>query len=154
MTFVAKGTEKPAFIIQECGTPSIRKGAFETRPVWIHDGRVADEAFDLDSHGFALLSHTSDVHDFENPEEITSAYYEEIAAIIRQYLDAEHVYIFDHTVRYSEKNSGERSVVTHAHNDYTEKSGPESLRRHVGDALADDLSGRRIVQVNVWRPLT
>lgn len=154
MTFVAKGTEKPAFITQEYGTPSIRKGAFETRPVWIHDGRAADEAFDLDSHGFALLNHTSEVRDFENPEEITSVYYDEISAIVRKHLGAEHVYIVDHTIRYSEKKPGERRVVTHVHNDYTEKSGPERLREHVGDALADDLSGRRIVQVNVWRPLT
>ena len=59
--------------------------------------------------------------------------------------------------RFVERNDdGMRGPARRVHADYTVKSGPQRTKDILGEAEADRLfkSGARIIQVNVWRPIT
>ncbi|KAL4864435.1 hypothetical protein BDV12DRAFT_201129 [Aspergillus spectabilis] len=57
--------------------------------------------FNFDTHGFELASHvtTLQARDFDDPELITTVYYAEIEAYLREYLGADRVRVMQHVVR-------------------------------------------------------
>lgn len=151
---VVAGPERPAIIMQEFGKPSIRQAEYEMRSTRIADGRRAADQFNLDEHGFAFRNLPTRVVDFDDDAAIRSLYYSEIEDLIKAETGAGRVDIFDHTIRHSAITPGVRGVASHVHNDYTEWSLPQKLKDHVGYATATELLKGRVMQVNVWRPLS
>ena len=142
------------------GAPEVH---FSTQPITvdIHDMRPLAATLDIDRTGFELLHHASAVTDFYDDAVIKTLYEPELVALLRRHTGAERVAIFDHTRRSDELSGaqnpdGKRGPAARIHADYTSASGP--LR--AADAFGDDTvtrllaAGGRIVQVNVWRPIT
>jgi hypothetical protein len=117
--------------------------------------------FSVDVEGFALLDHTSQVKNFYSDLEVENRYYAEVRNLLADHFDARHVEIFDATRRSDAKGGaanpdGSRGPAGRVHVDYTQKSGP----RRATEILGEDEFARlkkvkaRIIQVNVWRPIT
>ncbi|MEL6316118.1 MAG: CmcJ/NvfI family oxidoreductase, partial [Pseudomonadota bacterium] len=129
------------------------EGVEELRPTTILDGRPYAADFTLDRNGFALRRHDSAVADFEDAEERAAVYDPEVAALVRAATGAAKVLVFDHTVRKDAAGAG-RQPARHVHVDYTDVSGPARARDFLTEAEAAALADKRLVQINVWRPIT
>lgn len=121
----------------------------------IADGRRAGD-LSLDTSGFMLVEHRTQVRDFFDPEELKRVYYPEVIALVQRLSGAKRVVVFDHTLRSGDGGEREakliREPVLSAHNDYTEWSGPNRVREVMG-AEADELLKRRFAVIQVWRAI-
>ena len=122
----------------------------------INNGRKWDKPFNIDVHGFELVSHKTQVVNFLDGEELTSKYYEELKDLVKRHVRATNIHIFDHTLRTGDdenrKNMLLREPVKRVHNDYTEWSGPERVR-NLFPKEADKLLSKRFSIIQVWRPI-
>ena len=140
------------------GPNNIRRrtsGSEEAHRVEIADGRRAGD-LSLDTSGFMLVEHRTQVRDFFDPEELKRVYYPEVIALVQRMSGAKRVVVFDHTLRSGDEGEREaklvREPVLSAHNDYTEWSGPNRVREVMG-AEADELLKRRFAVIQVWRAI-
>lgn len=153
LLFAAGLDAKPQVIIpKDDGSPS-RMGGLATSKVTIADGSPRSGLFSLDREGFSFLHSPSSVQNFEDDSEVEDVYYKEIRKMVSDAIGAFEVEIFDHTIRVTDPETSYRRPASHAHNDYTEKSGPSRLRDMIGDVRADGWLQDRLVQINVWRPI-
>ncbi|HWI38182.1 MAG TPA: CmcJ/NvfI family oxidoreductase [Burkholderiales bacterium] len=140
------------------GPNNIRRrtsGSEEAHRMEIADGRRAGD-LSLDTSGFMLVEHRTQVRDFFDPEELKRVYYPEVIALVQRLSGAKRVVVFDHTLRSGDGGEREakliREPVLSAHNDYTEWSGPNRVREVMG-AEADELLKRRFAVIQVWRAI-
>jgi len=140
------------------GPNNIRRrttGAEEPHRMEIADGRRAVD-LSLDTSGFMLVEHRTQVRDFFDPGELKRVYYPEVVALVQRISGAKRVVVFDHTLRSGDEGEREakliREPVLSAHNDYTEWSGPNRVREVMG-AEADQLLERRFAVIQVWRAI-
>ena len=125
---------------------------FEEHVVPIEDVR-ASAALSLDVDGAALLSQASALSAFDDESEIRERYYAESADLMRSITGAHRVVIFDHNVRRggaSTHHNGARRPVFHAHADFTAQSALRRATEVAGPAMR---SARRLVALNLWRPI-
>ncbi len=119
------------------------------------DGRAAGN-LTLDTHGFELVPHQSAIKDFYDNDEVREVYYPEVAEIIKKHTGASRVLTFDHNQRHGDRDAydskGVSQPVRFAHNDYTEKSGPQRVRDLAPDD-AEYLLQHRFAVINVWRSI-
>jgi hypothetical protein len=136
------------------GVPQ-RTGTYAERRVSVLNGRRARERFSLDEQGFLFLRHETAVKDFYNEEEVKQLYYPEVESLMKQATGAIKVVTFDHTLRVgpSVQRQGLREPVRRAHNDYTEKSGPQRVRDLLDPEEAEERLKHRFAVVNLWRPI-
>lgn len=129
----------------------------ETHRVRIRDARRAGEAPTLDRNGFQLVPHRSTVTDFVDEALIRSVYYAEAIQVIRRVTGAEHVVVFDHTLRSAEPGEREATSIrepgNRVHNDQTFVSGPRRVRDHLPPDEAEARLGKRHGIINFWRPI-
>ncbi|MBV9344703.1 MAG: hypothetical protein JO341_14510 [Gammaproteobacteria bacterium] len=129
---------------------------FEPRRVLIADARSSP--LTLGANAVTFGRWPTVVRDFADEADLRKRYYAEAAEIIRAELQAERVLVFDHNVRRGEalpiqpEHYAEARPVLHAHVDYTSTSAPMRLQREL-DLMAAHQEYRRLVQVNLWRPL-
>ncbi len=127
------------------------------RQMPIADARSRAAELDLDREGFALFQHATHFADFYNDRAVKALYYPEVADFVRRTLGASDVIVFDHNtrsaVRAKRGDVGVRLPVDAVHNDYTDSSGPKRAREILATAGKAQLSGRRFLFVNLWRPL-
>lgn len=162
LSFIVPQDEKPAFHSAAL-TGDQPKMLFETEP---HEVQVADmrpfaERFSIDREGFELIGHETGVEDLYDDEAVAARYYPEIEALLRARFGADRVVIFDATRRSDNgigaaNPDGRRGPAGRIHVDYTAKSGPQRVKDFLGEQEARRLaaSGARVIQVNVWRPIT
>lgn len=127
----------------------------------IHDMRPLAGAFNLDREGFALAVDPTRVEDLYDEDAVLDTYYGEITAMLTEAFGASRVGIFDHTRRSDSgtgapNKDGSRGPAGRVHVDYTEGSGPVRAADALGREEVDRIlsTGGRIVQVNVWRPIS
>jgi hypothetical protein len=127
----------------------------------IADMRLIAENLSVDTQGFELLHHETQVDDLYDDEAVDSTYHAEVEDILRERFDATHVAIFDVTRRSDDTGGarnpdGLRGPATRVHVDYTVVSGPQRAKDVLGEAEYERLieAGARILQVNVWRPIS
>ena len=161
MVFITPQQEKPVFYSQAY-TGGDSKELFQTerREVTVADMRPLAGSLDIDREGFTLKTEPTEV-DLHDDAAVGEAYYAEIEALLTREFGASRVAIFDATRRSDgggggDNPDGKRAVAVRVHVDYTTKSGPQRARDVLGEAEYDRLiaNGARIVQVNVWRPIT
>ncbi|MDA8637152.1 hypothetical protein N9L49_00875 [Rhodospirillales bacterium] len=152
LLFAADRSAKPQIIIPKDDGTTSRKG-LAVGKVTIADGSPRSGLFSLDREGFSFLHSPSSVQNFEDDSEVEETYYKEIRKMVSDAIGAFEVEIFDHTIRVTDPETSYRRPASHAHNDYTEKSGPSRLRDMIGDVRADGWLQDRVVQINVWRPI-
>ena len=133
----------------------------EEIPVELNDMRPIAGELDLDRHGFALRQSETAVDDLYDDDAVTTAYYAEIVEMVKQAVGATSVAIFDHTRRSdggtgAANRDGKRGPASRVHVDYTETSGPKRGNDALGDGKVEEIlaKGGRVVQINVWRPIT
>lgn len=161
LTFIVPQDEKPSFHSQ-----AMTGGAVEFHfEVETHDTVVADlrpfaEDFTLDDAGFAFRYAPTAVRDLYDDDTVEGAYFDEIEALLKTELGASQVVVFDATRRSDGGNGaanrdGNRGPASRIHVDYTAKSGPQRAKDVLGADTFDRLiaSGKRVVQINVWRPI-
>ena len=162
LCFIVPQQEKPVFQ-SAAYTGTVPKIFFEIedRIVKIADIREKATPAEFDREGFELLTSPTAVEDLNSDDAVENAYYPEIEALLKERFAASRVVIFDATRRSdsgqgADNPDGARGPATRVHVDYTAKSGPQRLKDTVGDAEGERLlaSGSRIIQVNVWRPIT
>ena len=137
------------------GVPQ-NSGGVDTRRVSIANARALFDPPQLDTHGFTLASHTSAFTDFSDEAQLRKHYYPESAALIKQLTGAEHVVIFDHTLRFDQRGHSEpgiREPVRRVHNDQTFVSGPRRVRDHLPINEAEQRLRGRFAIINLWRPI-
>ena len=127
----------------------------------IHDMRPVTAGFDLDREGFKLAVHPTQVADLYDEDAVLGTYYAEITEMLTEAFGATRVGIFDHTRRSDSgtgapNKDGSRGPAGRVHVDYTEGSGPVRAADALGREEVDRIlsTGGRILQVNVWRPIT
>ena len=140
------------------GPNNIRRrtsGAEEAHRMEIADGRRAGD-LSIETSGFALVEHRTQVRDFFDADELKRVYYPEVIALVQRVSGAKRVVVFDHTLRSGDDGEREakliREPVLSAHNDYTEWSGPNRVREVMG-AEAEELLKRRVAIIQVWRAI-
>src|SRR5947209_7777179 len=139
------------------GGQDVRSGGTpDPQRVTIHNGRLHEENFVLERHGFRFLRHDTKVKEFYDEDEIRRVYYPEMEALIKAESGAKRVVVFDHTLRTADDELRQskkiREVVRRVHNDYTEWSAPQRVRDILPED-AEDLLQRRFAIIQVWRPI-
>lgn len=153
LLFAVAGGEAPTVIIPRDDSMTTRMGGLEKRTVLIADGTARAGTFSVDREGFAFVNRPSRVTDFEDDATVVRDYYPEIRALVAETVGASEVEIFDHTIRVTDPETSYRRPASHAHNDYTETSGPSRLADMIGAERAAEWAADRLVQINVWRPI-
>ncbi|MDA0340836.1 MAG: CmcJ/NvfI family oxidoreductase [Proteobacteria bacterium] len=133
----------------------------EQLPAAIHDMRDIADDLSMDVNGFELRHRPSKVTDLHDDDLIENDYNPELKTMLMAMTGADAVTIFDHTRRSSGTSGannpdGPRRPADRVHADYTVKSGPQRAKDTLGEAEVERVlsSGGRIIQVNVWRPIT
>jgi hypothetical protein len=151
LNYMVPMAERPRSYMYEPppGVPELNV-TYERRDTVIRNMRPIATKLSLETEGFRLLNHRSDVSDFHDEDEVRNTHYAEVEGLVRDATGAARVVVFDHTIRRS--SGGPRRPVPRIHNDYTVKSGPQRVRDLLGDE-AEALLTRRFSIVNVWRPI-
>lgn len=160
------------FIVPQDTTPYFESAAltggepkvhFKTEriAVPIEDMRPLRQRLELDEHGFELLHAPTAVDDLYDDDAVATTYRDELEALLKRATGASRAVIFDATRRSdapegASNPDGMRGPAGRVHVDYTVKSGPKRARDALGEEVVDAVlaSGGRIVQINVWRPIT
>ena len=162
LTFIVPQDEKPVFHSQAYtgGEPKYFFSV-EDHAVPIADLRPVADQLTLDGAGFALRHAPTTVDDLYDDDAVEGTYFAEIEALLKQEYGASTVTVFDATRRSDSRDGaankdGNRGPASRIHVDYTATSGPHRARDVLGADTVDRLlaRGARIVQVNVWRPIT
>lgn len=133
----------------------------DPREVDIYDGWSQVKEFSIDKQGFSLHDFQTKFEGWADEDAVKTDFYPEIDDFLKKELGANRVLIFDHTIRTranearkltQETNTSQRAPVMLVHCDYTAESGPARVRQLLG-AEAEDLLSRRVVFINVWKPL-
>jgi hypothetical protein len=162
LTFITRSNTKPVFhgAAYTGGAPKVFFDT-EQHTVDIHDLRPLAGALSLDREGFELHRHETALADLYDDAALERVYYPEIEALLRDVTGGTRVIVFDATRRSdggagARNRDGLRGPASRVHVDYTEKSGPQRVKDLLGEDEARHLAakGTRIVQINVWRPIT
>ena len=156
--FLRDFDSKPKVFIPEEGHGLVeRSGDFEERLISLTDGRDVAEQFTLDRNGFSFHRFETEMEDFLDDTQVREVYYPEVQFLIKSNTRAKKVHVFDHTVRIEDENKRKlqsvRAPVEVAHNDYTEKSGPQRVRDLFEEEEAEDWLQQRYAVINVWRSI-
>src|SRR5262245_47112042 len=157
ISYLGVMAERPFFFLYDPppGTPW-RNTKGDRHAVSIGDARRLDPPPSLDEEGFALVRHVTAVTDLWDEKAVKSVYYRELEALVRDVTGAARVVAFDHNLRSAARveqgEGGAQNPVRYAHNDYTERSGPQRVRDLLGDEAGRLLQGRFAV-INVWKPI-
>lgn len=142
--------------MEEGNLKRVYTGEFAGHEMTISNGRPDRDRFDLDVNGFEFVDHPTRMNDFFDADELTSVYYPEVEALIKERTGCNWVHIFDHTLRTGDREEQEakliREPVLRVHNDYTEWSGPQRVRDLMPDR-AEELIKHRFAIVQVWRAI-
>jgi hypothetical protein len=153
--------EKPVNYTYEppAGIPQ-HNGTYERRRLAIRNARTIAQDLSLDRQGFGLVSHSSNVRDFYDDDEIRRVYYPEAEKLLAELTGAVKVIVFDHNVRNIERSqrgeSNAKEPVKRVHNDFIAKSGYNRARAELAARGIEDLEAllqHRFAVVNVWRPI-
>jgi hypothetical protein len=160
------------FIVPQDCKPSFQSAALtggepkvffeiEAREVTIRDMRPLAHSLSLDRQGFELRHHKTAVDDLYDDAAIADVYEAELESLLKEATGADRVAIFDHTRRSdaasgADNPDGPRGPASRVHVDYTVASGPVRAADALGAGEVERIltAGGRIVQVNVWRPIT
>jgi hypothetical protein len=130
----------------------------EPHAVPIFDARPIAQDLSLDREGFALVRHPTVVRNFHDDQEVRKVYYPAVEAFLRATLNADRVFIFDHTVRKrvdgaaDVRGAGPRQPATRIHVDQTDLSGRNRVYEHLPEE-AEELVKGRVQVINLWRPI-
>lgn len=153
---VAMSAKPAVFNYRPSAEEKLRIPQYALHRVSIRDGRKLISELSLDKQGFILARHETAVTDLYDADEVKRVYYPEIEALVTRVTGAIRVLAFDHNVRCADLakqgNKLAQMPVKAAHNDYTDRSGPQRVRDLMGED-AESLLEHRFAVINVWKPI-
>lgn len=158
LSYLAEMPERPAYYLYEppAGVPW-RNTKGDRRRVQVGDARQLTPAPTLDREGFTLAHLQSAVVDPFDLRAVREVYYREVERLVGDVTGATRVMAFDHNLRSAAMagrgENGVQGPVRYAHNDYTERSGPQRVRDLFPGAEAEALLRGRVAVINVWKPI-
>jgi hypothetical protein len=159
LNFLAPMRERPfTFTFDPPGGGPRTNAVYQSHVVPIHDMRPLAGELSLDREGFALVSTSAEIRNFDDEDELRRVLYPETQRVIAEATGASEVFVFDHTIRrrvpgLEDRTKGEpRQPVPRVHVDYTLRSGPQRVRDFFG-ADAERRIARRFAVINLWRPI-
>ncbi|KDQ08750.1 hypothetical protein BOTBODRAFT_59116 [Botryobasidium botryosum FD-172 SS1] len=131
-----------------------RNSVDDPRDVVIHNARGLEDTLTLEVNGFEFVKHTSAETEFLDEDAITTRYYAEMEALLRDHTGAKRVHVYNHIIRRNYEGKGPEVArpADRVHVDQTFEEGPATLRRILPDEAEELLKGRVRI-VNVWRPI-
>ena len=120
----------------------------ENHPMRVYNARVADTSFE--KNGFTLVKRKTDV-DLTDQEAAKKYYYPEVEKLVKELTGAKDVIAFMGILRGGKENLGGGPALS-AHVDFTEYGLRSSVERFAPER-AKGLENKRLVNINVWRPL-
>jgi len=157
LNYLADMPERPVYYFYPppAGVPW-RNTKGDRRRVAIDDARQLAPAPSLDREGFALAHLETAAIDLFDAAVVQTVYYREVERLVRDATDASRVVAFDYNLRRGtltgRGENGVQGPVRFAHNDYTERSGPQRVHDLLGDEAERLLRGR-VAVINVWKPI-
>ncbi len=123
--------------------------------VAIRDMRPIAKSLSLDTTGFVLVERPSRVTNFWEPKQVEDVYFPEIKELIRDLTGCAKVVIFGHLLRHNGKDApaAAHKSVHNAHIDYDLPTTRAVVERMLPPDEAAYYADRRVMQINVWRPL-
>lgn len=158
LNYLADMPDRPVYYFYE-PPPGVRwrntKG--DRRRVPVHDARQVSPPPSLDREGFMLARLESAAANLYDLAAVRDVYYGEVERLVRDVTAAARVRAFDHNVRCAPMaargENGAQGPVRFAHNDYTERSGPQRVRDLLPANEADAILRGRVAVINVWKPI-
>jgi hypothetical protein len=122
--------------------------------VLVTDLRSLDDQPGIERHGFTMLREHTAVRDFLDAGEVANVLYPEAVALAMRLNGAAHAIAFGPVARSDRAgNSHSRLPAFGAHVDYGRRT-IEDIARPVLGAQADYWLGKRVVLMNLWRPIS
>jgi hypothetical protein len=158
VSYLASMAERPTYYLYEPPPGRTwRNTKGERRHMPIHDARQLTPPPALDREGFILVPIAAIADDVADPAVVRAHCYPAVERLVAQHTGAARVLAFDHNVRCAARtrrgDDGVQGPVRYAHNDYTERSGPQRVRDLLDAADADARLRRRFAVINFWAPL-
>jgi len=123
----------------------------------IHDARRMIAPPSLDHEGFVLVPIATIADDVIDPAVVRERCYPAVERVVADHTGAARVLAFDHNLRCATRtgrgDDGVQGPVRYAHNDYTERSGPQRVRDLLAATEAEARLRRRFAVINFWAPL-
>ncbi len=133
----------------------VNTGVYAPYDVTIRNARTADEAFTLDTHGFALGHHTTDITDWEANYGPDTPYATQVIAVAKAMTGADLVVPMGGMVRSSGlTNAAVQPPAGEAHVDFTTKSARMIAERIYNAARPDGAGYDRFICFSLWRALS
>lgn len=119
-------------------------------PMRVFDARLHAAELSFERNGFTLLRHDTDVN-FLNRDDVTGRYFPEAARLVAELTGARDVIVFADLIRSELREEGCEPALS-AHIDFCE----DTIRRFVRifrPQQAEEYLGKRLMAVNLWRPI-
>lgn len=120
----------------------------------IQDVRARAADLSLERNGFVWRLRPTAVRDFSDPAQVSGAYVEEAVEIVTDLTGAEKVLVFGQVFRDGSRPPGAHAPVYNAHVDYNADTIRAVAARLLPADEREDWLARRILLVNLWRPMS
>ncbi len=132
----------------------LNTGVFDRRSVLVRDARRSPEPMTLQTCGFELARHVSDV-DFYDDARAEAAYAAEIEPLLLDLTGADKAVLFGPRRRHLTQSGGEvLQAAPDVHVDYAAPDSRAIAQRLLGEEGAERIPYRRFMAINIWRALT
>jgi hypothetical protein len=127
--------------------------------VELRNGRAMRNTFELDTHGFVLVTHDTKVGDFTDEVAYSPVYDRELETLIRQSTGASEVLVFDHITRLGDATLDNipgtvRPPYKYVHSDFSENAARRRLAGLInGGTTAAERMKNRFAIIQIWRPI-
>jgi hypothetical protein len=123
------------------------------RRMRIYDARRLGGGVGLETSGFTWLERPTAVTDFADAEQVERIFLPEAAALVRELTGADKVVVFGQVQRDGAMKASPHRPVYNAHVDYNVETIQAVARRLLSPQEYEQRRSKRIVLVNVWRPI-
>jgi hypothetical protein len=138
-----------------CPASEVNTGHCEEHEVVIHNARLANEEFTLETSGFCMVRHETAVTDFYDQKQVERIYPKEIASLLKELTGADLVLDLGTTLRSSHNPRGNiQPPGREAHVDYNEASSHRLAQRMLEENGLGDYEYRRFMAINLWRVIS
>ncbi len=129
----------------------LNTGIYESRRVFIRNGRPVQKGFTLDTHGFVITRHVSAVADFHDKPQVDARYPREVEAIVKGLTGADLVVPLGYVLRTSgATNPSVQPPASDVHVDMTQDRA-DRLARTLYDRAQGQAAYSRFIATSLWR---
>ena len=138
-----------------CPAREVNTGKCEQYETVIRNARLTGEDFTLDTHGFQMIKHHSNIRDFYDMDEVNTVYPEEIEQVLKELTGADLVLDLGTTLRSSQQPRGAiQPAALEAHVDYNEASSKRLADQMLEQSGHAGFSYSRFMAINLWRVIS